>query len=94
MGSSFFGRTSDDWIARHSRSHRHPVNRLGRTVGIPLIALLLTALAAATLAPNLWPAALVLFAAGWILEFIGQAMDGKPPEFLPDWRFVFVGVPW
>ena len=43
---------------------------------------------------RLWPYALALFVLGWILQFIGHAFEGKPPEFFSDWRFLFVGVRW
>jgi uncharacterized membrane protein YGL010W len=43
--------------------------------------------------PVLIPAA-VLFAAGWILQFVGHYFEGKPPEFFHDWRFLFVGLRW
>ena len=32
-------RPMSEWIARYEQSHRHPVNRLCHTFGIPLIAL-------------------------------------------------------
>jgi hypothetical protein len=28
------------------------------------------------------------------LQLIGHAYEGKPPEFVKDWRFLFVGVRW
>jgi len=31
------GLTSQEWVARYSRSHQHPVNRLCHTLGIPTI---------------------------------------------------------
>jgi uncharacterized membrane protein YGL010W len=40
-----------------------------------------------------WPA-LALFVVGWIFQFIGHAVEGKPPEFFKDWRFLFVGLRW
>ena len=43
---------------------------------------------------RLWIYALALFVTGWILQFVGHAFEGKPPEFLSDWRFLFVGVRW
>jgi len=43
---------------------------------------------------KLWWIALALFVSGWILQFIGHAFEGKPPEFFSDWRFLFVGVRW
>jgi uncharacterized membrane protein YGL010W len=38
--------------------------------------------------------ALVLFALGWVLQFVGHAFEGKPPEFFKDWRFLLVGFRW
>lgn len=84
----------NDWINRYERSHRHPVNRLCHTIGIPLIVLSLLLGIAAIVVPALWLPALGLFLAGWVLQFIGHAVEGKPPEFFSDWRFLFVGVRW
>jgi len=44
--------------------------------------------------PALWWPALGLFGLGWSLQFIGHAVEGKPPEFFKDWRFLFVGLRW
>ena len=41
----------------------------------------------------LW-VAVALFVVGWTLQFIGHAFEGKPPEFLKDWRFLLVGSRW
>jgi len=41
-----------------------------------------------------WPYAIGAFVIGWVFQFIGHAFEGKPPEFLSDWRFLFVGVRW
>lgn len=90
----FSGRTWDDWIAQYARSHQHRLNRLCHTVGIPLIVLSLVAGAAALLLPGAWPAAIVLFVAGWTVQFVGHAIERKPPEFFRDWRFLFVGLRW
>ena len=35
-----------------------------------------------------------LFITGWALQIIGHAIEGKPPEFLSDWRFLLVGTRW
>ena len=43
---------------------------------------------------RLWLYAAILFLLGWILQFVGHAFEGKEPEFLHDWRFLFVGVRW
>lgn len=37
---------------------------------------------------------LAMFVVGWALQFIGHAVEGKPPEFFKDWRFLFVGLRW
>jgi uncharacterized membrane protein YGL010W len=82
-------RTSEEWIAQYSTSHQHPVNRACHTVGIPLIVVSI-ALGAA----GFWRTALGLFMLGWIVQFVGHAFEGKPPEFFHDWRFLFVGLRW
>jgi uncharacterized membrane protein YGL010W len=88
------GRSWDDWITRYGQSHRHPVNRLCHTIGIPLIVLSLLLCVVAFFIPGLWPVPTALFAAGWIFQFVGHAVEGKPPEFFHDWRFLFVGLRW
>jgi uncharacterized membrane protein YGL010W len=88
------GRTSEQWIAQYSTSHQHPVNRLCHTLGIPTIVLSVAVFVAGFFSRRLWWLALALFVFGWILQFIGHAFEGKPPEFFHDWRFLFVGVRW
>jgi uncharacterized membrane protein YGL010W len=88
------GRSWDDWIARYSRSHQHPINRVCHVLGIPLIALSLPLFLALLVAPAFWPVPVALFAVGWVFQFVGHAVEGKPPEFLHDWRFLFVGLRW
>lgn len=88
------GNTSEQWIARYSRSHQHPVNRVCHTLGIPTILLSLAVFAMALVVHRLWMLGLALFVIGWLLQFIGHAFEGKPPEFFHDWRFLFVGVRW
>ena len=88
------GRPWDEWVAQYGRSHRHPVNRLCHSWGIPLIALSLPLFVAAMAVPGLWWLPLTLFIAGWALQFLGHAIEGKRPEFLNDWRFLLVGLRW
>jgi uncharacterized membrane protein YGL010W len=87
-------RTSDEWIARYASGHTHPVNRLCHTIGIPLIALSAPLFAASPLVPGLWRVPTALFVVGWAFQFVGHAFERKPPEFLNDWRFLFVGLRW
>lgn len=87
-------RSWDEWIAEYARSHQHPVNRRCHTVGIPLIALSVPGFAVALAVPRLCPIPAALFAIGWTFQFVGHAFERKPPEFLRDWRFLFVGLRW
>ncbi len=84
----------DDWIRRYSLSHQHPVNRFCHTVGIPLIVVSIVLFAIGIGVRALWPWALALFVLGWIFQFVGHFVEGKPPEFFHDWRFLFVGLRW
>ena len=88
------GQSSEEWVAKYERSHQHPVNRLCHTYGIPTILVSVGVFAAGFMRHRLWWWALALFIFGWLLQFIGHAFEGKPPEFFHDWRFLFVGVRW
>jgi uncharacterized membrane protein YGL010W len=88
------GRTNEQWIAQYAGSHQHPVNRVCHTLGIPLILVSLGLFVTSILVHRLWVYALALFLVGWMLQFIGHAFERKEPEFLHDWRFLFVGVRW
>jgi uncharacterized membrane protein YGL010W len=88
------GRSWDEWIAEYSRSHQNPLNRLFHTVGIPMIAVSVVLFVLAIIWHSLWPVALSLFIIGWIFQFAGHFIEGKPPEFFHDWRFLFVGLRW
>ncbi len=87
-------RPMSDWIRQYAESHQHPVNRWCHTLGIPMIVVSLAVAAGAVVWPALWWPAAVLFVAGWVLQFVGHAVEGKAPEFFKDWRFLFVGVRW
>jgi uncharacterized membrane protein YGL010W len=87
-------RTWEDWIAEYSKSHQHPVNRACHTVGIPTIAAAVALAPMALVKPRFWRVPAAMFAAGWALQFIGHAFEGKPPEFFKDSRFLLVGLRW
>jgi uncharacterized membrane protein YGL010W len=87
-------RSMDDWVAQYELSHRHPVNRACHTFGIPLIASSVLGAVPALFVPVLWWPVGAAFGIGWGLQFLGHAVEGKPPEFLRDWRFLFVGLRW
>jgi uncharacterized membrane protein YGL010W len=86
-------RSWNDWITEYAEAHQHPTNRLCHTIGIPMIAssVLLSPL---LLWSGLWLAPVGLFVVGWVFQLIGHAFEGKPPEFMKDWRFLFVGLRW
>jgi uncharacterized membrane protein YGL010W len=88
------GRSWDEWISRYGHSHQHPLNRLFHTLGIPLIALSIPLLLVALAVPGFWRIPVAMFVVGWILQFLGHAIEGKPPEFFRDWRFLLVGLRW
>lgn len=88
------GRSWDDWIDEYSKSHQNKINQITHKIGIPMIALSILLLPAALLIEGVWKISLGLFVVGWIFQFIGHYFEGKPPEFLKDWRFLFVGLRW
>lgn len=88
------GRSWDDWIDEYSESHQHPINKLSHQFGIPMIAISLLLIVPSFLVVGMWRIGLGLFVLGWILQFIGHYFEGKPPEFMKDYRFLFVGMRW
>lgn len=88
------GKSWDVWIAQYAQSHQHPVNRWCHTIGIPLIALSIPLAVVAIFVHRFWPVPAAMFVVGWIFQFVGHAVEGKPPEFLHDWRYLFVGLRW
>ena len=90
----FGGKSWDEWIAQYGQSHQHSINRICHTIGIPMIAVSLPLFLVAIVVPGFWPIPLALFVIGWIFQFAGHAVEGKPPEFFKDWRFLFVGLRW
>ncbi len=82
------------WLVQYDESHQHPVNRVCHTLGIPMIAISLPLFVVAIFVHGIWPVPVALFLIGWILQFVGHLVEGKPPEFFHDWRFLFVGLRW
>ena len=90
----FGNRTWEEWIAQYEGSHQHPVNRACHTVGIPAIAVSLLMTPMLLRRPGWWRVPALMFTAGWALQFVGHAFEGKKPEFFRDYRFLFVGLRW
>ena len=97
MPKQMKGKSIDEWVDDYAEAHQNSFNQLCHSVGIPMIvvSLLLMPLAALGILPVqvLW-AGVGLFFGGWVLQFVGHAVEGKPPEFLRDWRFLLVGLRW
>lgn len=77
----------DSFIENYKAKHRHPLNRLSHSVGIPLIVISL---------PFFffnWRWALALFVVGWTLQFVGHAIEGNQPAFFKNPMYLLVG-PW
>jgi uncharacterized membrane protein YGL010W len=88
------GKPFSEWIEEYERSHQHPANRACHMVGIPMIASSVPLFLAVPWARRLWKLPVAIFTIGWGFQFLGHAIEGKPPEFFRDWRFLFVGLRW
>ncbi len=82
------------WLVQYDESHQHPVNRVCHTLGIPMIAVSLPLFVVTIFVHGIWPVPVALFVIGWTFQFVGHLVEGKPPEFFHDWRFLFVGLRW
>ncbi len=75
------------FIENYKAKHQHPLNRLTHTLGIPLIVVSLPLFFLD------WRLALGLFLFGWILQFLGHAIEGNQPAFFRNPFYLLVG-PW
>ena len=87
-------KTWDVWLTEYKESHQNPVNRFCHTIGVPTVAISVALGIASIIAPPLIVPAAWLFVVGWAFQLVGHVFEGKPPEFLRDWRFLFVGLRW
>ena len=76
------------FVEEYKAKHQHPLNRLTHSVGIPMIVLSLP------LFFFDWRWALALFVVGWILQFIGHAIEGNQPAFFRNPIYLLVGPLW
>jgi uncharacterized membrane protein YGL010W len=75
------------FIENYQAKHRHPLNRLCHSFGIPMILISLPLFLAS------WRIAFALFVVGWILQFVGHAIEGNQPAFFHSPLYLLVG-PW
>ncbi len=78
---------AESFIENYKAKHQHPLNRLSHSIGIPLIVVSLPLVAFS------WRWALLLFVVGWILQFVGHAIEGNQPAFFRNPIYLLVG-PW
>jgi len=78
---------ADSFVENYKAKHRHPLNKLSHTIGIPLIVI------SAPLFFFNWRWALLLFVVGWIFQFVGHAIEGNRPAFFKNPMYLLVG-PW
>lgn len=72
----------------YKAKHRHPLNRLTHSIGIPMIVVSLP------LFFFNWRWALALFVVGWILQFVGHAIEGNQPAFFRNPVYLLIGPLW
>lgn len=72
----------------YKAKHKHPLNRLTHSIGIPMIVVSLP------LFFWNWRWALALFVVGWILQFVGHAFEGNQPAFFRNPVYLLIGPMW
>jgi hypothetical protein len=78
---------ADSFVETYKAKHRHPLNRLMHSIGIPMIVVALP-----WFILN-WRWARALFITGWVFQFIGHLVEGNQPAFFRNPLYLLVG-PW
>ena len=79
---------SQEFLTNYKAKHQHPLNRLTHSIGIPMIVVSLPLFLLD------WRWALALFIIGWILQFVGHAIEGNQPAFFRNPVYLLVGPLW
>ena len=79
---------ADSFVENYKAKHTHPLNKLTHSIGIPMIVVSLP------LFLFNWRWALGLFIVGWILQFVGHAIEGNQPAFFRNPIYLLVGPLW
>jgi uncharacterized membrane protein YGL010W len=72
----------------YKAKHRHPLNRLTHSIGIPMIVVSLPLFFFS------WRWALALFVVGWVLQFVGHWIEGNQPAFFRNPVYLLIGPLW
>ncbi|CAN5847029.1 hypothetical protein BH18ACI4_BH18ACI4_03500 [soil metagenome] len=76
------------FLENYQAKHQHPLNKLCHAFGIPIIMISLPLF----FFNSRW--ALTLFVGGWILQFLGHAIEGNQPAFFKNPVYLLVGPLW
>ena len=79
---------SDSLLQNYKAKHQHPLNRLCHSIGNSDDCNL-----AAAVFFN-WRQAAGFFVVGWILQFVGHAIEGNRPAFFKNPVYLLVGPLW
>jgi uncharacterized membrane protein YGL010W len=79
---------TDSLLENYRAKHKHPVNKVMHSIGIPMIVVSLP------LFLFNWRWALALFVIGWILQIVGHAIEGNQPAFLKNPVYLLIGPLW
>jgi len=79
---------NDSLLDDYKSKHQHPLNRLCHAIGIPMIVISLPLFLFS------WRWALTLFVVGWVLQFVGHAIEGNRPAFFQNPLHFFVAPLW
>ena len=79
---------SESLLENYREKHKHPLNKLCHSVGIPMIVVSLP------LFFLNWRWAAALFVVGWTLQFAGHAIEGNQPLFFKNPIYLLVGPLW
>jgi uncharacterized membrane protein YGL010W len=78
----------EEFLESYKSKHQHSLNRLTHNIGIPMIVISIP------LFFFNWKIAGVLFVVGWMLQFIGHAIEGNQPAFFRNPIFLLIGPLW
>lgn len=78
----------DKLLADYETNHQSAICKATHAIGIPLIALSIPLL---LFRPR---RALAFFGLGWALQFVGHAVEGKPPKFFEGKEYFLAGLVW
>jgi uncharacterized membrane protein YGL010W len=78
---------TNSFVDNYKSKHRHPLNRLSHSIGIPMIIVALPLFFVS------WRWALGVFVVGWVLQFVGHLIEGNQPAFFSNPFYLMVG-PW